>query len=154
MGCDSRVGSEVTGGAWCGVGGGTAGTAGTCATGREVSAAVVSRAEGSAPMLAAPARAATPAHGPKAASVDIPDGWTAIKAPNLGTFYRATKPDAPPYVEIGQKVTADTEICLIEVMKLFTPVRAGIAGIVRKVLSEDAQLVEYDQPLFLIEPAA
>lgn len=126
---------------------------------RNQTVATVSRAAEGAPAPApvAPARssaAAAPGHGGKPAAVAIPDGMIAIKAPNLGTFYRSPKPGAQPYVEMGQKVTADTEICLIEVMKLFTPVRAGIAGTMRKVLAEDAQLVEYDQPLFLIEPSA
>ena len=76
-----------------------------------------------------------------------------MRAPNLGTFYRAPKPGAAPYVTVGQTVDADTEVCLIEVMKLFTSVLAGVEGTVRKVLVEDAELVEYDQPLFLIEPA-
>lgn len=88
----------------------------------------------------------------KRAAQAIPDGMTAVRAPNLGTFYRAPKPGAPPYVAVGQKVEATTEVCLIEVMKLFTSVRAGVAGTVREVLAEDAQLVEFDQPLFLIEP--
>jgi acetyl-CoA carboxylase biotin carboxyl carrier protein len=88
----------------------------------------------------------------KLAARTIPDGMAAVRAPNLGTFYRAPKPGAPPYVAVGQKVEATTEVCLIEVMKLFTSVRAGVAGTVREVLAEDAQLVEFDQPLFLIEP--
>ena len=101
--------------------------------------------------LPAPAiAAATPA--PKHAARAIPDGMAVVCAPNLGTFYRAPKPGAPPYVAVGQKVEAATEVCLIEVMKLFTSVRAGVAGTVREVLAEDAQLVEFDQPLFLIEP--
>jgi acetyl-CoA carboxylase biotin carboxyl carrier protein len=86
-------------------------------------------------------------------SEDIPDHWVAVRAPNLGTFYRAPKPGAAPYVSVGQTVNAGTEVCLIEVMKLFTSVLAGVAGVVRKVLVEDSELVEYDQPLFLIEPA-
>ena len=77
-----------------------------------------------------------------------------MRAPNLGTFYRAPKPGAPPYVKIGQHVDAETELCLIEVMKLFTTVLAGVSGVVRQVLVEDAELVEFDQALFLIEPAA
>lgn len=83
---------------------------------------------------------------------DIPEGMTVLRAPNLGTFYKSPKPGAPPYVEVGQQVEADTEVCLIEVMKLFTPVKAGTAGIIRKILVSDADLVEFDQPLFLIEP--
>jgi acetyl-CoA carboxylase biotin carboxyl carrier protein len=91
--------------------------------------------------------------GARSASADAPAHWVAVRAPNLGTFYRAPKPGSAPYVSVGQKVHADTEVCLIEVMKLFTSVLAGVAGTVRKVLVEDAELVEYDQPLFLIEPA-
>jgi acetyl-CoA carboxylase biotin carboxyl carrier protein len=90
----------------------------------------------------------------RTAAPTIPDGMIVVRAPNLGTFYRAPKPGAPPYVAIGQRVEATTEVCLIEVMKLFTSVRAGTAGTVREVFAEDSQLVEFDQPLFLIEPLA
>lgn len=83
----------------------------------------------------------------------VADDLTVLRAPNLGTFYRSPKPGAPFYVEVGQHVDADSDVCLIEVMKLFTPVKAGIPGIVRKILVNDAELVEFDQPLFLIEPA-
>src|SRR5271157_4952093 len=99
---------------------------------------------------------AAPQHaisGAKAKAAHVPDHWIAVRAPNLGTFYRSPKPGAAPYVTVGQKVGADTEVCLIEVMKLFTSVLAGVEGAVRRVLVEDAELVEYDQPLFLIEPA-
>ena len=89
-----------------------------------------------------------------AAEVAIPAGMVAVRAPNLGTFYRAPKPGAPPYVEIGQTVTADSEVCLIEVMKLFTPVKAGVAGTVRQLCIADGQMVEFEQVLVIIEPAA
>ena len=79
--------------------------------------------------------------------------WKAIKAPNLGTFYRSPKPGSPPLIEIGQRVEPGTEVCLIEVMKLFTAVRAGIAGIVRQVCVADAELVQGEQILFYVEPA-
>lgn len=82
----------------------------------------------------------------------VPEGWLQVRAPSLGTFYRAPKPGAPPFVEVGGKVGADTEICLIEVMKLFTTVCAGIQGTVREIYPADAELVEYNQPLFLVEP--
>ena len=72
-------------------------------------------------------------------------------APNLGTFYRSPKPGSPPFVELGQQVAADTEICLLEVMKLFTSVNAGVAGTIMKVCAVDAELVEGDQVLFYIE---
>lgn len=87
------------------------------------------------------------------AATDVPEGMLIVRAPNLGTFYKAPKPGAPPYVEIGERVEPDTEICVIEVMKLFTPVRAGVTGIVREAFVSDAELVEFDQPLFMIEPS-
>jgi acetyl-CoA carboxylase biotin carboxyl carrier protein len=104
----------------------------------------------------APAALAGPTISPtrKAAAQTIPDGMVVVRAPNLGTFYRAPKPGAPPYVAVGQRVEAATEVCLLEVMKLFTSVRAGVVGTVREILAEDAELVEFDQPLFLIEPLA
>ena len=94
--------------------------------------------------------AQAPAPMPVAA---VPSHWIAVKAPNLGTFYRAPKPGAAPYVEIGQAVDAENEVCLIEVMKLFTSVRAGVAGTVRQIVVQDAEMVEHDQVLLYIEPA-
>lgn len=84
----------------------------------------------------------------------VPDGLVAVRAPNLGTFYRAPKPGAAPYVEVGQSVQPNTEVCLIEVMKLFTPVKAGLSGRIVRVCVEDGKMVEYDVPLFYVEPAA
>jgi biotin carboxyl carrier protein len=79
--------------------------------------------------------------------------WLPVAAPNLGTFYRSPKPGAAPFVELGDRVTAETEICLLEVMKLFTSVKAGVAGTVRRVCAAEAELVEGGRVLFLIEPA-
>lgn len=76
--------------------------------------------------------------------------WTPVAAPNLGTFYRSPKPGSPPFVEIGDKVAADTEICLIEVMKLFTSVKAGHAGKVVQICADDAELVEAGKVLFYL----
>lgn len=104
----------------------------------------------STPSAAVPDKVAASPSTPAAPAV--PDGMLIVRAPNLGTFYTSPKPGAPPFVEIGQRVEADTEICVIEVMKLFTSVRAGVAGIVRQSFVKDADLVEFDQPLFLIEP--
>ncbi len=117
-------------------------------------AALASTATTAAAPAAAPAAkpASAPAHA--AAEAPIPDGMVAIRAPNLGTFYRAPKPGAPPYVELGQTIDADAEVCLIEVMKLFAPVRAGIDGSVREVRAQDGAMVEFDQILFIVEPAA
>jgi acetyl-CoA carboxylase biotin carboxyl carrier protein len=89
---------------------------------------------------------------PKRQPAEVPAGWKQVRAPSLGTFYRALKPGAPPYVEVGSTLTADTEVGMIEVMKLFTTMRAGIAGTVREIYVNDGDLVEFDQPLFLVEP--
>jgi biotin carboxyl carrier protein len=77
-----------------------------------------------------------------------------VRAPSLGTFYSAPKPGAPKFADVGAQVEAQSELCLIEVMKLFTTMRAGIAGVVREIHVKDGDLVEFDQPLFLIEPNA
>jgi acetyl-CoA carboxylase biotin carboxyl carrier protein len=82
----------------------------------------------------------------------IPEGWVAVRAPNLGTFYRSPKPGAPPYVDVGQEISAGTEICLLEVMKLFTTVVAREGGVVREVCVADGEMIELDQLLVLIEP--
>ena len=114
-------------------------------------------------MVAAPASAvATPSAAPAAqaappaaaASAALPAGWVQVCAPSLGTFYSAPKPGAPKFVDVGARVAPNTEMCLVEVMKLFTTVTAGRAGIVRQVLVNDAELVEFGQPLFVIEPDA
>jgi acetyl-CoA carboxylase biotin carboxyl carrier protein len=88
---------------------------------------------------------------PEPVHIDEEDGFIPIKAPMLGTFYRAPKPDAPPFVEVGQLVTEEDVVCIIEVMKLFNMVRAGVRGRIAKICAENAQLVEYKQVLFLLE---
>lgn len=119
-------------------------------------------ASASAPVAALPANAPTataPTAAPSGSAATAaqpasrPDHWVLIKAPNLGTFYRASAPDAAPYVTVGATVTPETELCLIEVMKLFTTVRAGIAGVVREIAAEDGEMVEYGAPLVWIEPS-
>jgi acetyl-CoA carboxylase biotin carboxyl carrier protein len=82
---------------------------------------------------------------------DQTDGILTIKAPMLGTFYEAPKPGASPFVEVGQVVNIDDTVCIIEVMKLFSTITAGVQGRIVKVLVEDSQMVEFNQPLFLVE---
>jgi acetyl-CoA carboxylase biotin carboxyl carrier protein len=92
--------------------------------------------------------------GPSAAvgpAVLVDPSWHPVTAPNLGTFYRSPKPGAAPFVEVGQHVESETEICLLEVMKLFTSVKAGVAGIIRHIAAADAELVEGGQVLYYIE---
>jgi acetyl-CoA carboxylase biotin carboxyl carrier protein len=90
---------------------------------------------------------------PPAPASNVPGDWVAVAAPTLGTFYRAPKPGAAPFCELGARVEAESEVCLVEVMKLFTTVRAGTAGIVRKICANDGDLVEFGQVLFYIDPA-
>lgn len=89
---------------------------------------------------------------PISAQSIVPEGMYSVIAPNLGTFYSAPKPGAAAYVEIGQTVTSETEVCLIEVMKLFTPVKAGVSGTIKEICVSDGQMVEYEQLLIIIEP--
>lgn len=107
-----------------------------------------------APVPAAPAAAvAAPAPVPAAMSpASVPEGAVLVGAPYLGTFYRSPKPGSPPYVEVGDTVGAESELCLVEVMKLFTAVRAGVAGKIVSVLANDGELVSADQPLFAVMP--
>ena len=84
----------------------------------------------------------------------IPSGLNAVRAPMLGTFYRAPAPGEKPFIEIGDRVGPDTIVCLVEVMKLFNSVKAGASGTVVKIQAQNAAMVEYGQPLILIEPDA
>jgi acetyl-CoA carboxylase biotin carboxyl carrier protein len=84
----------------------------------------------------------------------VPDGCEVVRAPYLGTFYRAPKPGEPHFVELGQTIEAGTDLCLVEVMKLFTAVRSETRGIIRQILAVDGQMVEEGAPLFALEPLA
>jgi len=100
---------------------------------------------------AAPPRSAvTP---PKASAASPADG-VEVRSPMVGTFYRAPKPDAPPFVEIGSRVEKGAPICVIDVMKLFTTIAAETAGRVTFIGAENGALVEFGQVLFVIDPAA
>jgi acetyl-CoA carboxylase biotin carboxyl carrier protein len=82
------------------------------------------------------------------------NGATTIDAPMLGTFYRASAPGATPFVEVGSTVAPDTVVCLIEVMKMMNSVKAGVAGTVVEVCAGNAELVEFGEALFRVDPAA
>jgi acetyl-CoA carboxylase biotin carboxyl carrier protein len=84
-------------------------------------------------------------------SVDSGNAMT-IKAPMIGTFYRSSAPDKPPYVKVGDRIKKGDVLCVIEAMKLFNEIQSEVSGKVIKVMADNAQAVEYDQPLFLIEP--
>lgn len=99
---------------------------------------------GALPAAAAPAAEAAP---------KVADNLVTIKSPMIGTFYRRASPDKPLFVEVGDEIAPGKTVCIIEAMKLFNEIEAEISGKVVKVLVDDASPVEFDQPLFLVEPA-
>lgn len=109
-----------------------------------------------APMMAAPLASApvVESEGGATDSADDESKYLAVKSPMVGTFYRSPSPDKPVYVKIGDNITTGDTICIIEAMKLFNEVEAEVTGKIVKVLVEDAQPVEYDQVLFLVDPNA
>ncbi len=116
-----------------------------------VSAAPVTYAAPQAAPAAAPvaAPASAPAAKPEAAAGNL----ITIKSPMIGTFYRKAGPDKPSFVEPGTEVTPGKVVCIIEAMKLFNEIESEVSGKIVKILVDDATPVEYDQPLFLVEPA-
>ena len=98
----------------------------------------------------APASAVEPDN--KAASNEE-DNYITVKAQMIGTFYRAPSPDKPSYVEVGDVIKPGDKICIIEAMKLFNDIESEVSGKVVKVLVDDASPVEFDQPLFLVDPS-
>jgi acetyl-CoA carboxylase biotin carboxyl carrier protein len=88
-----------------------------------------------------------------AAAPAVPSNTITIKSPMIGTFYRRSSPDKPNFCEVGDEINPGKVVCIIEAMKLFNEIESEVKGKVVKVLVEDASPVEYDQPLFLVEPA-
>lgn len=106
--------------------------------------------------VAAPVAEATPAAPAPASNADeaSDDGnYDEVKSPMIGTFYRSSSPDKPPFVSVGDDVKKGDVLCIIEAMKLFNEIESEVSGKIVKVLVDDSSPVEYDQPLFLIEPA-
>jgi acetyl-CoA carboxylase biotin carboxyl carrier protein len=115
------------------------------------------------PAAPPPTPTAPPAGAPSAIQPDVQpvvqpvkpevSNLITIKSPMVGTFYRSASPDKPPYVKIGDEVEVGDTVCIIEAMKLFNEIESEVKGHIVKVLVEDSSPVEYDQPLFLVEPA-
>lgn len=107
-----------------------------------------------APQVAAPAPASTPAA--PATSEAAPaenNNYITIKSPMIGTFYRKPSPDKEVFVNVGDEVSAGKVVCVIEAMKLFNQIESEVSGKIVKILVDDATPVEYDQPLFLVDPS-
>jgi len=100
------------------------------------------------PQISVPVAVTPPPSAPKADD----SKYLTIKSPMIGTFYRSGGPDKSSFVEIGDEVTAGKVVCIVEAMKLFNEIESEISGRIVKVLVENATPVEYDQPLFLVEP--
>lgn len=106
-------------------------------------------------VYAEPTTAAAPAPKVEAPKTEAPvsSNLVEIKSPMIGTFYRSSSPDKPVYVNEGDQITNGKVICILEAMKLFNEIESEISGKIVKILVDDATPVEYDQPLFLVEPA-
>lgn len=113
--------------------------------GAVVAAAPVAVAAPVAPVAAAPAPAAAPAAAAPAAN------RVTIDSPLVGTLYRAPSPEAAPFVKVGDKVTPDTVVCIVEAMKVMNEIKAEKSGVIRDILVENGSAVEFGQPLFVIE---
>lgn len=113
------------------------------------------RANGQARPVAAPVSApqrSTEGATAEKKAVSVSENLHAVKAPMVGTFYRAPAPGKPPFVEVGQSVEPDTIVCIIEVMKLMNSIEAGVRGVVREIHAANATAVEYGEVLMAIEP--
>lgn len=110
-----------------------------------------------APVVAAPAPvampAAAPAPAPAPAAPATPSNLIEIKSPMIGTFYRSASPDKPAFVEVGDTIKAGDKVCIVEAMKLFNEIESEVSGKIVKILVNDSSPIEFDQPLFLVEPA-
>ena len=114
------------------------------------SSPVYASAPAPAPVASAPAAAPSSA---APAAAPVADNLITIKSPMIGTFYRRAAPDKPLMAEEGTEVSPGKVVCIIEAMKLFNEIESEVKGTIVKVLVEDASPVEYDQPLFLVQPA-
>jgi acetyl-CoA carboxylase biotin carboxyl carrier protein len=90
---------------------------------------------------------------PKASAEPAASNLITIKSPMIGTFYRRSAPEKPSFVEVGTEVSPGKVVCIIEAMKLFNEIESEVKGTIVKILVEDSSPVEYDQPLFMVEPA-
>jgi len=103
--------------------------------------------------IAAPAPVAVAPPAPVVAVVDENSKYVTIKSPMIGTFYRKPSPDKPMFVEVGTTIGKGDVLCVVEAMKLFNEIEAEISGKIVKILVDDMSPVEFDQPLFLVDPS-
>jgi acetyl-CoA carboxylase biotin carboxyl carrier protein len=113
------------------------------------SAPVVQQAP-QAVQVSVPAAPAAPA--PAAVDAPVASNLITIKSPMIGTFYKSSSPDKPSFVNVGDEIKVGSVLCIVEAMKLFNEIESEVSGKIVKILVENASPVEYDQPLFLVEP--
>ncbi|MDI9256003.1 MULTISPECIES: acetyl-CoA carboxylase biotin carboxyl carrier protein [Flavobacterium] len=116
----------------------------------------VQQAMPAAPVAAAPVTAApaqTPAAPAAPAATEDTSKFVTIKSPMIGTFYRKPSPDKAPFVEVGSTIGKGDVLCVVEAMKLFNEIEAEVSGKIVKILVDDMSPVEFDQPLFLVDPS-
>jgi len=101
----------------------------------------------------APSAAPAPASAPAQPAAENTSKYVEIKSPMIGTFYRSPKPEDPSFVNVGDTISAGDKVCIVEAMKLFNEIESEISGTIVKVLVDNASPVEYEQPLFLVDPA-
>lgn len=103
-----------------------------------------------APATAAPVASAAPAAAPEASDESR---YVEVKSPMIGTFYRSPSPDKEAYVKVGDMIKKGDTVCIVEAMKLFNEIESEVSGKIIKMLVEDASPIEYDQPLYLVDPS-
>jgi len=122
---------------------------------REAEGTVIATPLAAPAAVAAPAPVAAPAAAPAEAAPAADDSskYVEIKSPMIGTFYRSPKPEDPSFVNVGDKINIGDKVCIVEAMKLFNEIESDISGTIVKVLVENSSPIEYDQPLFLVDPS-
>ena len=131
----------------------------TGATGGSPETTIVQQIPMAQPIAPAAMPAAAPSETPAAATetpaaeAEEDSKYIAIKSPIIGTFYRKPSPDKPAFVEVGDTIAKGDVLCVIEAMKLFNDIESEVSGKIVKVLVEDSSPVEFDQPLFLVDPS-
>lgn len=106
-----------------------------------------------APQAVAPAAPQPAAENKPAAPAEDNSKYITVKSPMIGTFYRSSGPGKDPFVSVGDSVSAGSVLCIVEAMKLFNEIESEVSGKIVKILADDATPIEYDQPLFLIDPS-
>ncbi|HIC32317.1 MAG: acetyl-CoA carboxylase biotin carboxyl carrier protein [Flavobacteriaceae bacterium] len=131
----------------------------TIKTGSDTETTIVQQVPMQAQMPIQPQMQAAPSAAPAPSATETPAApaedskYITIKSPIIGTFYRKPSPDKPLFVEVGQSIAEGDVLCIIEAMKLFNEIESEVSGKIVKILVDDASPVEFDQPLFLVDPS-